>query len=369
MLAVLIVACPCALGLATPMSVMVAIGKGAKNGILIKNAEALEKLQKVDTLIVDKTGTLTEGKPSVSAVHVVQTEKFKEDDLLQIAASVNKSSSHPLAQALLDKAKEQQLQLLDVTAFENISGKGVSGKIFHMHVLLGTQKLLQENNIVVSEQLAEEIAQAQKEGNSVSLLAIDQEYVGWIAILDQLKETSIAAIKHIQAQGIEVHMFTGDNENTAKSVAKQVGLDNLQANMLPADKLNGIKELQASGKLVAMAGDGINDAPALTQADIGIAMGTGTDIAIQSAELTLVSCDLKAVNKAISLSHKMISNVKQNLTFAFLYNVIGIPIAAGALYPIFGLLMSPMLAAAAMSLSSVSVILNSIRLNSTSLEQ
>ncbi|WDF70803.1 heavy metal translocating P-type ATPase [Sphingobacterium oryzagri] len=368
MLAVLIVACPCALGLATPMSVMVAIGKGAKNGILIKNAEALERLQKVDTLIVDKTGTLTTGKPIVVAVHVALPDKFKTDDIVQIAASVNKSSAHPLAQAIVQQAKDKGIHLLDVTAFENLSGKGVSGNIFHMAVLLGNQKLMEENQIGIAAAAIEEITQAQREGSSVSLLAIDRQYVGWLAIKDELKQTSIAAIRHIQEQGIAVHMFTGDNTHTAATVAQKIGIDNYKAAMLPADKLNGIKELQQAGKTVAMAGDGINDAPALTRADVGIAMGTGTDIAIQSAELTLVKGDLKAVNKAIRLSHQMMRNIKQNLAFAFLYNVIGIPIAAGLLYPAFGILLSPMLAAAAMSLSSVSVILNAQRLNYSSLD-
>ncbi|SMG08502.1 heavy metal translocating P-type ATPase [Sphingobacterium psychroaquaticum] len=368
LLAVLIVACPCALGLATPMSVMVGIGKGAKSGILIKNAAALEKLQKVDTLIVDKTGTLTEGRPSVSGV-TSGHEKFKENDVLQIAASINKSSSHPLAEAMVNKAKEHGLTLLDVTNFENISGKGVSGNIFHMSVLLGTRKLMEENGVVLPQHLQEEIVTAQKQGNSISILAIDQQYAGLLTIIDQVKATSAEAIKHIQAQGIDVYMFTGDNENTAQVVADKTYIKHIKANMLPGDKLNEIKKLQAQGKVVAMAGDGINDAPALTQADIGIAMGTGTDIAIQSSEITLVKGDLKGVNKAITLSHQMMRNVKQNLTFAFLYNVIGIPIAAGLLYPTFGMLMSPMIAAAAMSLSSVSVILNSLRLNSSSLEK
>ncbi len=368
MIAVLIVACPCALGLATPMSVMVGIGKGAKNGILIKNAASFERLQQVDTLVVDKTGTLTEGKPKVSFIHTFDASKFKEEDVLQIAASVNKSSSHPLANAMLQRAKARSLHLLDVTQFENITGKGVSGRIFHMQVLLGNRKLLLDNNIAVSKAMEQKIVQAEQQGNSVSLLAIDLQCVGMLAVSDEVKGTSREAIAAIQELGIAVQMFTGDNEQTAQLVAQTTGIKHVHATMLPADKLAEIKALQQQQKVVAMAGDGINDAPALTQADIGIAMGTGTDIAIHSAEITLVKGDLSGVTKAIKLSHQMIKNVKQNLTFAFLYNVIGIPIAAGILYPTFGLLMSPMLAAAAMSLSSVSVILNAWKLNASKLD-
>lgn len=367
MLAVLIVACPCALGLATPMSVMVGIGKGAKNGILIKNSEALEKLEKADVLIVDKTGTITSGKPSVSEV-VSGNPKFQENDILQIAASLNKNSTHPLAQAMIDKLKAEDQAFLDVTQFENIAGKGVRGKIFHMHVLLGTPRLMQEQNIAIDPAAEQQIEDLQKKGNSVSVLAIDGQYAGLVAAFDALKESSIEAIKKFKEEGIEVHMFTGDNKNTAEIIAKEAGIDHVQASLLPEDKLKGIKKMQESGKKVIMVGDGINDAPALTQADIGIAMGTGTDVAIQSAEITLVKGDLKGVHKAYKLSKMMLRNIKQNLAFAFLYNVIGIPVAAGLLYPMFGILMSPMIAAAAMSLSSVSVIVNSLRLNQSKLD-
>jgi len=367
MLAVLIVACPCALGLATPMSVMVGIGKGAKNGILIKNSEALEKLEKADVLIVDKTGTITEGKPSVSDIFS-GNPKFQEKDILQIAASVNKNSTHPLAQAMLDKAKEMKVQLLDVTQFENIAGKGVKGKIFHMNVLLGTPRLMEDQQVALNNEQLERIQNLQKKGNSVSILAIDGEFAGIVAAFDALKKSSIEVIKRFKEEGIEVFMFTGDNQNTANIVAQEAGIEHAQGGLLPEDKLKGIKDLQEKGKKVIMVGDGINDAPALTQADIGIAMGTGTDVAIQSAEITLVKGDLVAVHKAYKLSKSMISNIKQNLLFAFLYNVIGIPIAAGLLYPSFGILMSPMIAAAAMSLSSVSVIINSLRLNSVKLD-
>lgn len=367
MLAVLIVACPCALGLATPMSVMVGIGKGAKNGILIKNSEALEKLEKANVLVVDKTGTITEGKPSVSEV-ISENEKFSENDILQIAASVNKNSTHPLAQAMIDKAKELKLQLLDVIQFENISGKGVKGKIHHMSALLGTPRLMEEQKIEISNNDLQKIEELQKKGNSVSVLAIDGQIAGLVAAFDALKKSSIDVIKRFKEEGVEVYMFTGDNQNTADIVAKEADIDHAKGGLLPEDKLNGIKELQASGKKVIMVGDGINDAPALTQADVGIAMGTGTDVAIQSAEITLIKGDLVGVHKAFKLSKAMLSNIKQNLLFAFLYNVIGIPIAAGLLYPTFGILMSPMIAAAAMSLSSVSVILNSLRLNAVKLD-
>ena len=309
MLAVLIVACPCALGLATPMSVMVGIGKGAKNGILIKNSEALEKLEKADVLIVDKTGMITSGKPSVSEV-VSGNPKFQEKDILQIAASVNKNSTHPLAQAMIDKLKAEDQAFRDVTQFENIAEKGVRGKIFHMHVLLGTPRLMQEQNIAIDPAAEQQIEDLQKKGNSVSVLAIDGQYAGLVAAFDALKESSIEAIKKFKEEGIEVHMFTGDNKNTAEIVAKEAVLT--MCRPLPEDKLKGIKKMQESGKKVIMLGDGINDAPALTQADIGIAMGTGTDVAIQSAEITLVKGDLKGVHKAYKLSKMMLRNIKQN---------------------------------------------------------
>jgi len=367
MLAVLIVACPCALGLATPMSVMVGIGKGAKNGILIKNSEALEKLEKANVLVVDKTGTITNGKPSVSEI-ISTNEKFKENDILQISASVNKNSTHPLAQAMTDKAKDLGLQLLDIIQFENISGKGVKGKIHHMEALLGTPRLMEEQKVDMNPELNQKIEDLQKKGNSVSVLAIDGKVAGLVAAFDALKKSSIEVIKRFKEEGVEVYMFTGDNQNTANIVALEAGIDHAKGNLLPEDKLKGIKQLQEAGKKVIMVGDGINDAPALTQADVGIAMGTGTDVAIQSSEITLIKGDLTGVHKAFKLSKSMLRNIKQNLLFAFLYNVIGIPIAAGLLYPIFGILMSPMIAAAAMSLSSVSVIINSLRLNTIKLD-
>lgn len=360
-LSVLIIACPCALGLATPMSVMVSIGKGAKNGILIKKAEALEQLQKAEILVVDKTGTITEGKPVVNTFK--GSEKFTDKDVLQFAASLNKHSTHPLAQAIVNKAEEQNIVSIDVSQFENISGKGVTGQIFHLKAALGNIQLMTDLNVTIPETIAEEIKIRQSEGTSVSFLSIDNQYAGYIGIKDNIKSNAKEIIAQLHDENKKVWMLTGDNELTAESVAKEVNITTFKSKQLPQDKLNTIKSLQQEGKIVAMAGDGINDAPALAQANIGIAMGNGTDVAIESADITLLKGDLKGVSKAIRLSHLMMQNIKQNLAFAFLYNVIGIPLAAGLLYPTFGMLLSPMLAAAAMSLSSVSVIANSLRLN------
>lgn len=360
-LAVLIVACPCALGLATPMSVMVSIGIGARNGILVKKAEALEQLNKIDILVLDKTGTITAGKPVVT--DFTATASFTANDILQLAASVNKHSSHPLAQAMVNKANALNLTAIDITNFQNIAGMGVAANIFHMHVLLGNETLLRDNNIEIPQDIRQGVTAMESKGSSVSFLVVDHKYAGYIAVKDEVKPNAKEIITDIKAQGIEVWMLTGDNESTAKAVATEVGIDNVKAKMLPQDKYQAIKAFQSQHKLVAMAGDGINDAPALSLADVGIAMGTGTDVAIQSADITLLKGELTGVSKAISLSKLMMSNIKQNLLFAFLYNIIGIPIAAGLLYPTFGLLMSPMIAAVAMSLSSVSVIVNSLRLN------
>ncbi len=360
-LSVLIVACPCALGLATPMSVMVSIGKGAKNGVLIKKAEALENLSKIDILVLDKTGTLTTGKPTVT--DYAATDKFTANDILQLASSVNKHSSHPLAQAMVDKAKELNLTPIDITNFVNITGKGVSANIFHMKALLGNEALLADNAVNIPLNIKNITQDLESKGSSISYLAIDNAYAGYIAVKDEVKKEAKSIITEIKNKGIEVWMLTGDNELTAKAVAAYVGIDHYKAKMLPQDKYQVIQQFQANNKLVAMTGDGINDAPALSLANVGIAMGTGTDVAIQSADITLLNGELTGVSKAIQLSKMMMTNIKENLSFAFLYNVIGIPIAAGLLYPTFGILMSPMLAAVAMSLSSVSVILNALRLN------
>jgi len=359
--AVLIIACPCALGLATPMSVMVGVGKGAQSGVLIKNAEALENMNKVNVLITDKTGTITEGKPSVEKVFSVNDEA---DILLQYIASLNQYSEHPLAQAVVNYAKEKKVSLIEVKDFEAISGKGVIGTVANKKVALGNKKLMEQVNSAVSEDLESKIIAEQKLGKTVSYISIDGIAVGFVSISDKIKATSANAIKELMRQGVEVIMITGDNENTAKAVADELHLTRFIANCLPEDKLKEIKRLQAEGKIVAMAGDGINDAPALAQADIGIAMGTGTDVAIESAKITLVKGDLQGIVKARNLSQAVMRNIKQNLFFAFIYNVLGISVASGMLYPVFGLLLSPMIAAAAMSFSSVSVIANSLRLRS-----
>ena len=365
-LAVLIVACPCALGLATPMSVMVGIGKGAKNGILIKNAEALEKLDKVNVLVTDKTGTITEGRPSLE--EVFSTSDSTVDELLILAASVNANSSHPLAEAVVKKAKESKLILKETDRFDTINGKGVIGYIANDKVLLGNESLLLDDGIAISESVKEQVAVEQEKGRTVSYLAKGTTLLGYLVIADKIKDTAKQAIHYLMDHGVDVIMLTGDNTKTAKAVADELGIKHFKAQALPEDKLMEIKKLQQENKVVAMTGDGINDAPALAQADIGIAMGTGTDVAIESAEVTLLKGDLMGVAKAKILSHKLVRNIKQNLLFAFLYNVLGIPIAAGILYPTFGILLSPMLAAAAMSLSSVSVILNSLRLNAVNID-
>lgn len=360
-IAVLIIACPCALGLATPMSVMVGVGKGAKLGVLIKNAEAIEKMDKIDVLITDKTGTLTEGKPSVEKI--VLSER-NESDILGKIASLNKQSEHPLAKAVVDFAETKMIHFEKVENFESVTGKGVKGVIKNEVILLGNKKLLEQEQIFDFSAWEQEVVAEQKQGKTVSYIAINQKIVGYITITDAIKKTSLAAINELKKQGVEVVMLTGDNENTAKSVAAELNVSDFKANCLPQDKLDYIKKLQSQGKIVAMAGDGINDAPALAQSDIGIAMGTGTDVAIESAKITLVKGDLVGIVKAKNLSHAVMSNIKQNLFFAFIYNTLGIPLAAGILFPLFGLLLSPMIAALAMSFSSVSVIVNSLRLRS-----
>jgi len=362
--AVLIIACPCALGLATPMSVMVGVGKGAQSGVLIKNAEALEKMDKVNVLITDKTGTITQGMPSVEKVFSATNQ---ENDLLQNIASLNQYSEHPLAQAVVNFAKAKNTILLEVKDFESITGKGVLGTVAHKKVALGNRKLMEEVKGTIDDALENQIVAEQKLGKTVSYIAVDGIAVGFVTITDAIKDSSAAAIKTLMNQGIEVIMLTGDNKNTAQAVADQLHLTSFQAGCLPEDKLKFIQKLQAEGKIVAMAGDGINDAPALAQADIGIAMGTGTDVAIESAKITLVKGDLQGIVKAKQLSHAVMKNIRQNLFFAFFYNVLGIPIAAGILYPFFGILLSPMIAALAMSFSSVSVIANALRLRNLKL--
>lgn len=358
-IAVLIIACPCALGLATPMSIMVGVGKGAQSGVLIKNAEALEQMNKVNVLITDKTGTITEGKPSVEKV--VATD-YPEIELIQYIASLNQYSEHPLAQAVLNFAKTKKVLVLAANDFQAITGMGVIGNVGPKKIALGNRRLMDKVSATVSSEIESQVVNEQKLGKTVSYISVDGTARGFVAITDAIKATSAQAIKELMAQGVEVVMLTGDNENTARAVAEQLKLSSFKAGCLPQDKLKEIKSLQTQGKIVAMAGDGINDAPALVQANVGIAMGTGTDVAIESAKITLVKGDLQGIVKAQKLSHAVMKNIKQNLFFAFVYNALGVPVAAGLLYPFFGILLSPMIAALAMSLSSVSVIVNALRL-------
>ena len=360
--AVLIIACPCALGLATPMSIMVATGKGATMGILFKNAEAIELLRKVDTLVVDKTGTLTEGKPKLVAVETV--DGFDEQKLLRLAASLERGSEHPLAAAIVGGAEERAIDTAEVAEFQSITGKGVTGCIDGIKVALGNRKLLETLGINAPA-LPDQEESMQAEGQTVMFVAADGRLVGLLGVADPIKETTPEALRQLHEEGIRVVMMTGDNETTAQAVAKGLGIDEILAGVLPEEKAAKVKQLQAEGRFVAMAGDGINDAPALAQALVGIAMGTGTDVAMASAGVTLVKGDLRGIVRARLLSRATMANIRQNLFFAFFYNALGIPLAAGILYPFFGILLSPMIAAAAMSFSSVSVIGNALRLRRT----
>jgi Cu+-exporting ATPase len=357
--AVLIIACPCALGLATPIAIMVGTGRGAMAGVLIKNAEALEIMEKVDTLVVDKTGTLTEGKPKLVAV---QAEAgFTEDEILRIAASLERASEHPLAEAIVQGAKEKGIDPVKADDFQSVTGKGVTGQVDGHAVAAGNGKLLESLGISVGD-LPQQADRQRVEGRTVMLIAIDGKAAGLISVADPIKDSTVEAIRDLHAEGIRIVMITGDSHTTAKAVAGKLGIDQVHAEVLPEQKAELIKQLQAEGRIVAMAGDGINDAPALAQAQVGIAMGTGTDVAIESAGVTLVKGDLRGIVRARRLSRATMRNIRQNLFFAFIYNTAGVPIAAGVLYPFFGILLSPMIAAAAMSFSSVSVIGNSLRL-------
>ena len=358
--AVLIIACPCALGLATPMSVMVGIGKGAENGILIRNAEALEQMNRVDTLVIDKTGTLTEGKPSVSELFTFG--KCSSQELLGVLYGLNQHSEHPLAQATNTYAQAQGISPLPFTDFEALTGRGVKARREEALYFFGNERLMEEIGVPLSAEIQRVVKAAQTAGKTVSLLARAKEVIGAVAIADKLKPSTNQALEDLKELGVAIVMLTGDNPITTAAIAKEVGLSNYQAGMLPQDKQAEVARLQAQGKIVAMAGDGINDAPALAQANVGIAMGTGTDIAIESAEITLVKGDLNGIVKAKRLSKAVVKNIRENLFFALVYNAVGIPIAAGVLYPIFGILLSPMLGALAMSFSSVSVISNALRL-------
>lgn len=364
-IAVLIIACPCALGLATPMSVMVGVGKGAQLGVLIKDAEALEKMNDIDTLIIDKTGTITEGKPSVEET-ISLSDEYSEKDIIRYIISVNQHSEHPLADATLDLGKQENIEPWVVSNFNAVTGKGVIGKTNDKMIAFGNQRLMQDISANLTEEIKKTISSFQEKGKTVSILALDKEIVGFMVIGDALKKSSIDAIKKLQKDGLKILMLTGDNNLTAKSVAETLNID-YKAEMLPADKLKEVEKLQEQGRKVAMAGDGINDAPALAKSDVGIAMGTGTDVAIESAGITLVKGDLQGIVKARKLSRKVMTNIKQNLFFALIYNTIGVPVAAGVLYPFFGILLSPMIAALAMSFSSVSVIANALRLRAASI--
>ena len=359
-IAVLIIACPCALGLATPVSVMVGVTKGARQGILIKNAEALERMKQVDTLIVDKTGTLTEGKPSVRVL--IPWAGYNEQTLWPILYGVNKSSEHPLAKATNTYAAEHGITPLAMTDFKALAGRGVEATYQGKHYYFGNDRLMQEIGATLTEGQLSQVTEAQRQGQTLSFLAIEKEVIAAVAIADKVKDTAAQAVKALQEQGITVVMLTGDNPITAQAVAQQLGLTHYKAGMLPEDKQKEVQHLQQQGKIVAMAGDGINDAPALAQAHVGIAMGTGTDIAIESAQITLVKGDLGGIVKMRTLSEAVVKNIRENLFFALVYNTVGIPIAAGVLYPFFGILLSPMLGALAMSFSSVSVITNALRL-------
>jgi len=361
---VLIIACPCALGLATPMSIMVGVGRAARSGLLVKNAEALERMERVDTLVVDKTGTLTEGKPAVVALRA--TSGIDETELLRLAASVERGSEHPLADAIVKAAADRKLSLARVDDFDSPTGKGARGRVDGRTVLLGNAAFLTEND-VATDALAAEAEKLRQDGATVINVAIDGALAGVIAIADPVKASTPDALKALAADGIKVIMLTGDNKTTARAVAAKLGISEVEAEVLPERKGAIVARLRQEGRIVAMAGDGVNDAPALAAADVGIAMGTGTDVAMESAGVTLLKGDLNGIVQARHLSEAVMKNIRQNLMFAFVYNAAGIPIAAGILYPAFGLLLSPIVAAGAMALSSVSVIGNALRLRAVKL--
>jgi Cu+-exporting ATPase len=361
---VLIIACPCALGLATPIAIMVGTGRGAQAGVLIKNAEALEILEKVDTLVVDKTGTLTDGKPRVAAVITLPSRS--ENELLQLVASLEQGSEHPLGAAVVEAAKGRDLVLGKASEFQSHTGRGVRGLVDGHKVLIGNERLLEENGIKAAT-LTAKAEELRREGQTVILIALNGNAAGLIGISDSIKASAAQALLDLKREGVRLVMLTGDSRATAQAVAKTLGIEEFEAEVLPDRKSEVVQRMQKEGRIVAMAGDGINDAPALAQADVGIAMGTGTDVAMESGGVTLVKGDLAGIVRARKLSRATMRNIRQNLFFAFIYNSLGVPIAAGVLYPFFGLLLSPILAAAAMSLSSVSVITNSLRLRQVKL--
>jgi Cu+-exporting ATPase len=362
---VLIIACPCALGLATPMSIMVGVGRGAQAGVLVKNAEALERMEKVDTLVIDKTGTLTEGKPEVVAI--VAAAGFSETEVLRLAASVERASEHPLAAAIVAAADDRATAIAEVGDFDAPTGKGVIGTVQGRNVVLGNASFLAELG-VRTDSLEADADRLRREGATVVFLAVDRKIAGLLAIADPIKATTPAALKTLASDGIRIVMLTGDNRVTADAVARRLGIANVEAEVLPDRKSAIVEKLRREGRIVAMAGDGVNDAPALAAADVGVAMGTGTDVAIESAGITLLKGDLVGIVRARRLSRATMRNIRQNLLFAFLYNGAAIPIAAGVLYPAFGILLSPVIGAAAMAMSSVSVITNALRLRFATLD-
>jgi Cu+-exporting ATPase len=362
--AVLIIACPCALGLATPMSIMVGVGRGAQAGVLIKNAEALEHMEKVDTLVVDKTGTLTEGRPAVTSI--APAPGFTEAEVLRLSASVERASEHPLAVAIVAAAEKQGIATAPVTDFDSPTGKGALGTVEGRQIVLGNMAFLAEHGVDVAP-LAEQADRLREDGATAIFAGIDGKVAGAIAIADPVKASTPEALAGLKAEGIRVVMLTGDNWTTAKAVAKRLGIDEVEAEVLPDQKSAVVDKFKRAGRVVAMAGDGVNDAPALAAADVGIAMGTGTDVAMESAGVTLLKGDLTGIVRARRLSQATMRNIRQNLFFAFVYNALGVPVAAGVLYPFFGILLSPIIAAAAMALSSVSVIGNAIRLRTVRL--
>jgi Cu+-exporting ATPase len=366
--AVLIIACPCALGLATPMAIMVGTGRGAQAGVLIRNAEALETMEKVDTLVMDKTGTLTEGKPRLS--QVIVRGDIQENDLLRLVAALERASEHPLAAAIVQGADERGLPPGSASSFQSVTGQGVVGQVEGREVVVGSARFLQSRQIK-SEELLQKAEEVRRQGQTVMLAAIDGKAAGVLAVADPIKASTHEAIRSLRQSGLRLMMLTGDNRTTAEAIARALGMSEgeFQAEVLPAQKSEAVKRLQSQGRIVAMAGDGVNDAPALAQADIGIAMGTGTDIAMESGDVTLIKGDLRAIVRARKLSQAAMRNIRQNLFLAFIYNLLGVPIAAGVLYPLLGIhgLLQPVYAAAAMSLSSVSVIANALRLRGTKL--
>ena len=364
--AVLMIACPCALGLATPVSIMVGVGRGAREGVLFKNAEALQIMEKIDTLVVDKTGTLTEGKPRLGAI--LGVNGFSEADLLTFAAGLERDSEHPLAAAIIAGTKARGIEPRSAADFTSIAGKGVLGTVDGHKAALGNAELMDQIGVKIFE-FAGQAEQQRMEGQTVMFVAVDAKLAGLLGVADPVKASTPEVLEFLKREGVEVVMLTGDHRTTAEAVAKKLGITRIEAEVLPDRKADVIKQLQAQGRIVAMAGDGVNDAPALAQANVGIAMGTGTDVAIQSAGVTLVKGDLNGIARAMRLSRATMKNIRENLFFAFIYNILGIPIAAGVLYPFFGLLLNPMIAAAAMSFSSVSVIANALRLRHQKLQK